>query len=156
MRSVYCGYPAIEQPHQKSLFMLPDRKSQSGDFLNNYSSVDGQQDNSDSNESDFYLKLFTVAAHTGAMNVAKFKFTLVLFRPFHMVLRFKGPPSIFMEQTQEVWFSRLQQKCHCWVDNCPGSNVLNISPAWSWHSVEGYWSFTASHRPHFGGAGIRD
>lgn len=89
--------------------------------------------------------MFALAAHIGAMNVAKFKFTLVLFRPFHMVLRFKGLPSIFMEQTRDVWFSRLQQKSHSSVDNCPGPNVLNSSSAWSWHSVEGSWSSPPPH-----------
>ena len=45
--------------HQKTfhlwLFMQHNRKNQSGDFLNNYFRLDGQQDNSDSNENDFIL-----------------------------------------------------------------------------------------------------
>lgn len=76
--------PATEQPHQNSLrwwlFMQHNRKSQSGGFLNDYFRVDGQQDNSDSNGNDFYLKLSTLATHIGRMNVAKFQFTFVLFR----------------------------------------------------------------------------
>ena len=37
------------------LFMQHNRKNQSGDFLNNYFRLDGQQDNSDANENDFIL-----------------------------------------------------------------------------------------------------
>jgi hypothetical protein len=41
-----------------------------------------------------------------------------------MVPCFKRPPSIFIEQTQEVWFSRLQQKSHCSVDSRTDPSLL--------------------------------
>lgn len=41
-----------------------------------------------------------------------------------MVLRFKRPPSIFIEQTQEVWFSRPQRKSHCSMVNWSDPNLL--------------------------------
>ena len=51
--------PDSTESHQNTfhlwLFMQHNRKNQSGDFLNNYFRLDGQQDNADSNENDFIL-----------------------------------------------------------------------------------------------------
>ena len=89
------------ESHQNTLhlwlFMQQNRKNQSGDFLNNYFSLDGQQDNSDSSENDFILNHLVYPLTLVQWMLPNFSLLLCCLDTLHMVLCFKRPQSIFME-----------------------------------------------------------